>query len=70
MNHPDVPNAALPACARKTLQVTTKDLPLSCPTPQMVLWNAHPKVFLPIEATGQATCPYCNTHFLLEPEHV
>lgn len=45
--------------------VTARDLPLSCPMPNMALWNAHPKVFLPIEETGQAKCPYCGTDYVL-----
>jgi uncharacterized Zn-finger protein len=39
------------------------DLPLSCPMPGMYLWNSHPKVFLPIEATGEAKCPYCGAQY-------
>ena len=31
--------------------VNMADLPLSCPMPGMMLWNSHPKVYLPIEAT-------------------
>ncbi|MEM7278004.1 MAG: zinc-finger domain-containing protein [Pseudomonadota bacterium] len=46
--------------------VTSADLPLSCPTPDMYLWNAHPKVFLPIEQSGQAKCPYCGAQFTLK----
>ncbi len=47
-------------------KVTKADLPLSCPMPKMVLWNAHPRVYLPIEETGEATCPYCSARFLLQ----
>ena len=50
---------------QKQYQVHHKDLPLACPLPEMSLWNAHPRVYLPIEETGQATCPYCGTHFVL-----
>jgi uncharacterized Zn-finger protein len=32
----------------------------------MVLWNAHPRVFLPIEKTGEALCPYCGTKYTLK----
>ena len=31
----------------------------------MLLWNAHPRVFLPIEKTGTTLCPYCGTRFTL-----
>ena len=41
------------------------DLPLSCPMPGMYLWNSHPKVFLPIEETGDAKCPYCGAQYTL-----
>lgn len=47
-------------------EVTTADLPLHCPLPTMSLWNSHPKVYLPIEATGRAKCPYCGAEFVLK----
>lgn len=47
------------------IEVSKKDLPLSCPMPSMALWNAHPKVYLPIEKSGEATCPYCGMCFTL-----
>ena len=50
-------------------QVTTSDLPLSCPTPKQPLWNAHPKVYLPIDVTGTATCPYCGKQYILVDTH-
>ncbi len=34
--------------------------------PSMALWNSHPKVYLPIEATGQAQCPYCSALYVLK----
>jgi uncharacterized Zn-finger protein len=45
--------------------VTRADLPLSCPMPGMYLWNSHPKVYLPIEKTGTAKCPYCGAVYTL-----
>ncbi len=48
-------------------EVHAKDLPLSCPTADATLWNAHPRVFLPIEETGEAECPYCGACFVLKP---
>ena len=45
------------------------DLPLSCPMPGMHLWNSHPRVYLPIEAHGEASCPYCGAHYVLEGGH-
>ncbi len=46
-------------------EVGAEDLPLSCPMPQMPLWNSHPRVYLAIEKTGEAKCPYCGAEFLL-----
>jgi len=53
----------IPANAQNTYSVRTKDLPLSCPMPGMYLWNSHPKVFLPVEETGEAICPYCGASY-------
>lgn len=46
--------------------VMKKDLPVSCPMPDMTLWNSHPRVYLPIEKTGEAKCPYCGAEFTLQ----
>jgi uncharacterized Zn-finger protein len=51
---------------QREIEVTTDDLPLHCPTPSMLLWNSHPRVFLPIENTGEALCPYCGTRYTLK----
>lgn len=50
---------------RSRYQVMRDELPLHCPLPRMSLWNSHPQVYLPIEATGEAKCPYCGTEFVL-----
>ncbi len=55
----------LPANAQNRYEVSRADLPLSCPSPGMSLWNSHPKVYLPIEATGEAVCPYCGAQYVL-----
>lgn len=60
------PQNAEPANARQRYVVGMKDLPLSCPLPEMALWNSHPRVFLPIEAEREVQCPYCGAHFVLE----
>lgn len=59
-------NALEPANTEKRYRVKREDLPLSCPTPEMALWNSHPRVYLPIEKTGEAKCPYCGADFVLE----
>jgi uncharacterized Zn-finger protein len=56
----------IPANAQNSYEVTRADLPLSCPMPGMALWNSHPKVYLAIEATGSAKCPYCGAQFTLK----
>ena len=53
------------ANAQHQYTVTAADLPLSCPMPGMYLWNSHPKVYLAIEATGWAKCPYCGAEYTL-----
>lgn len=50
----------------RVIEVTAADLPLHCPMPSMKLWNAHPRVYLPIEKTGEALCPYCGTLYRLK----
>jgi uncharacterized Zn-finger protein len=58
----------IPANAQHRYQVRERDLPLSCPMPGMYLWNSHPKVYLPIEATREAKCPYCGADYFLGTE--
>ena len=53
------------ANARDHYTVTRDQLPLSCPLPAMALWNSHPRVYLPVEVTGIAKCPYCGATFTL-----
>ena len=52
--------------AVKRYEITSKDLPLHCPMPNMTLWNSHPRVYLPIEETGEAACPYCGAVYVLK----
>ena len=52
--------------APKSLPVKRADLPLSCPRPEDEVWNMHPRVYLPIEKAGEATCPYCGARYHLE----
>jgi len=56
------------ANARHKYTARRQDLPLSCPMPGMYLWNSHPKVFLPIEETGVAKCPYCGAQYELSDD--
>ena len=53
--------------SQRHIEVTAQDLPLHCPMPSMKLWDAHPRVYLPIEKEpgGETRCPYCGSHFVL-----
>ncbi|HTP46399.1 MAG TPA: zinc-finger domain-containing protein [Casimicrobiaceae bacterium] len=51
--------------APSVVEVNAKDLPLHCPNPAMPLWSSHPRVFLDVEAEGEAMCPYCGTRYRL-----
>ena len=62
-------SAQLLANAERSYTVTQSELPLCCPTPAMTLWNSHPRVYLPIEETGKATCPYCGSVFILKDQN-
>jgi uncharacterized Zn-finger protein len=53
------------AIQREVQKVTRKDLPLSCPRPGEALAGLHPRVYLPIEKTGRAVCPYCGARYQL-----
>ena len=53
---------------QRYVEVTAQDLPLYCPTPEMSLWQAHPRVFIPVEKTGEARCPYCSTLYKFKGE--
>lgn len=53
------------ANTEQVYQVSRSELPLSCPTPEQKLWNSHPRVYLPIEETGEASCPYCSARYEL-----
>ena len=55
------------ANAQRRYEVTRAQLPLSCPLPEMALWNSHPRVYLPIvEDGGESQCPYCGAIFVLK----
>ena len=53
------------ACTKQKQTITRDALPLSCPMPDQRLWDGHPRVYLPIEKTGEAVCPYCETEYQL-----
>lgn len=52
--------------AENRYEVSVDDLPQSCPTPAMYLWNSHPKVYIPLHKTGEGKCPYCGAVFYIK----
>jgi len=55
----------IPANTQHEYFVTRAELPVCCPTKDMILWNAHPRVYFPLNKEPEATCPYCGTRFVL-----
>lgn len=53
---------------QRIIDVTAADLPLHCPTPEMKLWNGHPRVFLEFNDKREALCPYCGTMYKFKGE--
>lgn len=53
------------ASTQHRYKITDADLPLSCPSPKMRLWDSHPRVYLPIDKTGHEVCPYCGAEYTL-----
>ena len=53
------------ACTKDVYEITQADLPLSCPPRDSRVWDAHPRVYLPIEKTGEYICPYCDAKYIL-----
>lgn len=56
------------ACTKRRYEITQADLPLSCPPRSMRVWDAHPRVYLPITETKTGTfmCPYCGAEYILK----
>ena len=54
------------AAAADAVLIDPKELPAFCPNKAMPLWSSHPRVFLELESTGEASCPYCGTRYRLK----
>lgn len=60
-------NNTTQACTQRRYEITEADLPLSCPPRDLSVWDAHPRVYLPVvEAGGEVTCPYCDAVYTLK----
>ncbi|HLS16632.1 MAG TPA: zinc-finger domain-containing protein [Paenalcaligenes sp.] len=45
--------------------VDESDLPVYCPGPNSPLWSMHPRVYIEIETSKKAQCPYCGAQYQL-----
>ena len=54
------------ACRAKNYYITSQDLPLTCPMPEMKIWNAHPKQSIHINKDGIGSCSYCSATYQLK----
>lgn len=57
--------AETPAGSQRRVEITGADLPLHCPLDGERIWDAHPRVFIPIRRGDEARCPYCGTVYEL-----
>jgi len=48
------------------MMITSSDLPLSCPRPKDEVWNKHPRVYLQLDQSNEAHCPYCGARYRLD----
>ena len=62
----DTPRVEVTCCAAPRYEVTPDDYPVHCPADDMSLWNAHPRVYIPVYDVGdEARCPYCSALFVM-----
>jgi len=59
-------NGSIEPNAENYYELTKADLPLHCPMDGMSLWNSHPKVYLSLDESGKAKCPYCGADYVLK----
>ena len=53
----------------KEYHVKASELPVCCPTKELPLWSAHPRVYFPLsDAVPEAICPYCDNKFILKKD--
>jgi len=50
--------------ANKVVMVTREELPMHCSGGE-ASWDGHPRVFIPLEDGGEASCSYCGNRFRL-----
>jgi len=53
--------------APAVIEVSRKQLPLSCPNGGTNPAELHPRVFIPLKTTGErVSCPYCGAVYQLK----
>ncbi len=52
--------------AENIYHVDWESLPLTCPMPEMSLWNCHPQVYIPLHEHNEHSCMYCGANYLLK----
>ena len=64
---PGKPNKAASSFTSSIIREPLNNVQTVCPvTPEMKLWNSHPRVYLPIENEGGTSiCPYCGAKYVL-----
>lgn len=59
--------AAATKSANEVIEVSRKQLPLSCPKAGANPAELHPRVFIPLKKSGErASCPYCGAEYRLK----
>ncbi len=51
--------------AKNCYEVHPDDVPVHCPVPGSSLWDSHPRVYVPLDDSGQGKCPYCGAIYKL-----
>ena len=53
--------------ATQVIEVSRKQLPLSCPTEGTNPAALHPRVYIPLKKAGESiSCPYCGAEYRLK----
>lgn len=54
----------------EVIEVEASDLPVYCPGPKAPLWSMHPRVYIEVAKSNQASCPYCGATYQLKPGEI
>jgi len=54
-----------PSKQQTVIEVTKDELPMHCPAPGSALWDSHPRVFIALQDSPEASCSYCGTVYKL-----